>query len=318
MTAPRILQAGLPKSGNLWVHETIKKALKLAGKDTLPFAAQHAKLIRGAGIESNSRLFGHDVIDVGDNVTYACLSRSKQLLIDDLDAYISTCSLVWTHSYVTPISHEVYGKFDKVIYIIRDPRDAAVSMAHFTQTEDRKRDFKTTFSDSDDYLRKKFDANIRNWMRHVAEHIELSEKINMHFVFYERFLASFDQELRTLLDYLGLNLTDPQIEELTKEVSFDEMKKHRPGHVREGGSYKWGNTLAPNHQKYALQIATPLLSALNYPLSKQQFDQLPSRPDHLTSETKTLIRKQTPRKRSRLKSIVLNQLRRFTPSSGRS
>jgi aryl sulfotransferase len=305
VTTPHILQAGLHKSGNLWIHETIKKALKLAGKNTTPFVTQHAKLNPNTSNESKNSLFGHDVIDIEDYKMYARISLSNQLPIDDLSTYISSSSLVWTHSLVTPLSQKVYSQFDKVIYIIRDPRDAAVSMAHFTQTDARKQQFKNP----DHYLQKKLAQNIRQWMRHVAEHIELSDKVNMHFVFYERFLTTFDQELRALLDYLEVDLTQAQIDELTKEVSFDEMKKKRPNHVREGGSYKWIKTLAPNHQKSVLKIAQPLLTALNYPLNTLQLDQLPSKPDHLTPQEKIQIRKQTHRKRSQLKSIVLKFIR---------
>lgn len=266
MSDLRILQAGLPKSGNLWLYRIFQNILELHGAEQRSFIRRFRDCVRSAGVETHTDLFGHDVIVIEDDKCYVQLSRKSRLLIDEPREYAQACVHVWTHSPVSDLSGTVFPLFDRIVYVLRDPRDVAISLSHFVQSSRSKRDLGKGFANVDDFLRHRFEDAVYNWTRHVAGHLRVREELRIHFVFYERLLQCFDEELRSLLDHLGVDLSPESLSELKSRVSFDAMHQANPSHVRQGQANKWMSELSSAHKKSARKIAAPLLELLNYPI----------------------------------------------------
>src|SRR5690625_7507293 len=71
------------------------------------------------------------MIDITDLQTSYRISSIFRMPIDSMKDYVSKTGHVWTHSPICKTSNEVLRYFDKKIYIIRDPRDRALSTANY-------------------------------------------------------------------------------------------------------------------------------------------------------------------------------------------
>ena len=133
----RILQAGVPKSGNFWLYRLLRSITRESGMEHRSFIQEHP--IYEIARELELGFAGQADVDCLNIEPEACYCRINggavfYERIGDIDEYVSRCSHVWTHSPICQRSFDVLRKFDKVIYIIRDPRDVAVSMSQWVFT----------------------------------------------------------------------------------------------------------------------------------------------------------------------------------------
>ena len=263
----KILQSGAAKSGNLWMYNLLQNVLRHAG--VLQKSFIKSQPIHGIAKDWPLSFPGQADID----------TLSINMPIDDIDAYIAQTTHVWTQSYFSPMSAAVFPKFDRVVYVIRDPRDIAISMSRFQFTPYRKRVFPHNEPDPDTFLDKYLADSIEAWARHVGGHLIGLTKIPFIVLFYERLLKNMDEELPALVKALGLAVPDSAYAEIRKETSFSSMREFSPMHVREGKSGGWQETLKPRQVKLVNDIAGPLLKYLGYPLSTGEARALPHLPD---------------------------------------
>lgn len=154
----------------------------------------------------------------------------------NLKNYIDQTNHVWTHSPVCKKSGEVFKLLDKIVYIIRDPRDRALSAAKYYCSDYMLKYFPQEETDPMVFLEKNFDQLMYEWVWHVWDHLRISQEYNIHITFYENFLSNFQGELEALLDYLEIELDTSQKTDLEKEVSFSNLKKNNPKHLSKGTS----------------------------------------------------------------------------------
>lgn len=93
-------------------------------------------------------------------------------------------------------------------------------------------------------------------------------------------LHNFDRELEKILEYFGIELDAKAKDEIKEKVSFNHIKKDSQNHLIKGKLGEWVYLLSDAQKEEVLQIATPLLKLLNYPLNTQ-IDSLPELPDKL-------------------------------------
>jgi estrone sulfotransferase len=181
-----VLLASFPRSGNTWVRCIIVNmaAFQLKFKDevtfhkifsTIPFA-------RGVGIKKSK--------------------REQSALFESSIPFI-----VKTH---TPY----LKKYKRAIYIMRDPRDALVSLYFFNNFFVCKKSPNMNFSD---FSRKM----IEGWCRHVKSwegHWDLLIK-------YEDLKRNPENEAQKIVLFLGMQIKKGEIKKSVKKASFDEMKK---------------------------------------------------------------------------------------------
>lgn len=280
-----ILQAGAAKSGNFWLYKILRSIALNSGLEQKSFIQNHPihKLAKTWDL-SYSEQADIDVLDIEPHKCYYRISSVFRYPIEAIDDYIRQCSLVWTHSPFCERSLGVLGKFDKVIYIIRDPRDHAVSTSRFAFTPYMIKYYPHGESDPDAFLAHRFEGMVRLWAYHVAGYLKHKDELGIHVVFYERLLHSFDTELSHLLEYLGIELDEEARGHIKSEVDFATMKMENPDHVREGGSGGWAQLLTNAQKRQALQIARRMLELLHYPIDEDQiYNTLPCLPRQLTS-----------------------------------
>lgn len=267
----KLLQVGVPKSGNYWLYKILCSLYEQAEwpqstfVETQPIYSEASTW--NLGFPERARA---DTINITEEGESWFISSRFEERIDDFDAYLAHCSHVWTHSPYCTRTPEILRKFDRVIYILRDPRDVLISSAKFIFTPYMQEYFPHFYTSPDDFIEKRLEASTVNWMRHVGFHLQQREALGIHVMFYEHMLSDLRKEIAQLQEYMGLQLQDEQIEAIIQSVSFETMKADSPGHVRQGRAYGWTKSLTPEQQARVIRVAEPLLKLLNYPLSPEE------------------------------------------------
>jgi hypothetical protein len=186
-------------------------------------------------------------------------------------------------------SHEPFDvRFKKVIYLVRDPRDVAVSEYHF--------DLKKRYIESDVTLEqfvKRFIAGTTSsygsWWEHTASWIGTRHG-NPAFLLvrYEDLLADSIGETAKIAEFLGIQADRERLQAAVERSSADRMRKLEKQEadqwtgtkntrkeipfVRAAKSGGWKETL-PAHCVEEIEMAwAPLLNFLGYPLQTQGLD----------------------------------------------
>ena len=280
-----ILQAGMAKSGNFWLYKILQNIVKHSGLEPASFIQNHPihQLAKTWDLSYYEQA-DIDVMDIEPNKCFYRISSIFRYPIEDIDDYIRQCSLVWTHSAFCDRSKYVLRKFDKIVYIIRDPRDMAISMSRFAFTPYMMKYFPHSESDPSAFLANTLDGVTRHWLNHVGGYLKNKDDLQIHVLFYEQLLHSFETELLRLLEYLGIELNKEAFEAIKREVGFETMKSENPDHVREGRSGGWLEVLSNEQKKRAIRASgRGILELLNYPIDEDQVGvSLPRLPDRLS------------------------------------
>lgn len=267
----KILQGGVPKCGNFWLYQIIQQVLQRTGYSTTSFIEQQPIYTLAKDWALNfpeqARI---DVLDITDLQCSYRISSIYRMPIDDLQAYVAQTKHVWTHSPICKRSAEVLEQFSKKVYIIRDPRDRAISAARYYCSPYMLRYFPQEETDPKRFLQKNFEQLMHEWVWHVFDHLRLNRLHQIHLCFYEGFLLHFQQELDRLLHYLSLDLSDNQRNELAAAVHFSNLKKQNPKHLKKGECGYWMDQLTEEQLALSNIIAGPLLRYLGYPLERNQ------------------------------------------------
>ncbi len=267
----KILQGGAPKCGNFWLYQIIQQILIRTGQDTTSFIQKHPiyTLAKDWDLNYPSQA-SIDVLDVTDLQYSYRISSIFRMPVTDIHEYISQTNHVWTHSPVCKRSEELFSLFDKKVYIIRDPRDRAISAAKYYCSDYMLKYYPQEEKDPQRFLEKNFDQLMQEWVWHVFDHLRLSRSSNILISFYEGFLFDFQKELGKLQDYLEIELPVSQKEELQEAMSFTTMKQKNPKHLKKGQAGYWMDQLTDEQIEKAEIIAGPLIRFLGYPSEKGQ------------------------------------------------
>jgi aryl sulfotransferase len=277
----KILQGGAPKCGNFWLYQIIQQLLSRTGHDTTSFIQR--QLIYSLAKEWDLNYPSQasiDVLDVTDLQYSYRISSIFRMPIGDIRSYIAQTNHVWTHSPICKRSGELLPLFDKKVYIIRDPRDRAISAAKYYTSDYMLKYYPQEERDPQRYLEKHFDELMLEWVWHVYDHLRLSREHNIHIAFYEGFLLGFQEELARLLTYLGIEMGRSEREELQEAMSFATLKSKNPKHLKKGQSGYWMNQLTDEQTERADMIAGPLIRYLRYPAGKNQSMTFAAEPAH--------------------------------------
>lgn len=286
-----ILQAGVPKSGNYWLYTILKSINQKAGLEYKIFLRTHPIYeVAQTWDLSFSGQNDMDFLNIKKDYCEFRVSAVFQEKIVDIDDYIHKCSLVWTHSPVNSYGNKVLPKFNKIIYIIRDPRDVAIYDSKYCFTEHKLKNHPPHYEKNpESYLQNRLDVMLRNWINHVGGYLQYKDRLNIYPIFYERFLNDIDSELPKLLNYLNIKLDENAVNQIKSDVSFDSMKKQSPKHLRKGKSAQWRQVFTSQQKAKAERIAGKMMELLNYPISESE-ESLPCIPLNINqSQLKTAI-----------------------------
>lgn len=285
----KIIQIGNAKSGNFWLYRTLQQILLEGGVEIKSFIKNQP--IYNVAKEWKLSFSDQAAVDnlmITPSQYYYRISSILQMPIEKLDDYLAQTTHVWLQSPPCELTTHALSKFEKIIYIARDPRDVAISNSQYAFTPYRSALFPPNTQNPNLYLDKKLAHEIYLWVQHVGGYLKLQSQFPIHVVFYERFIHSFDEELSDLIDYLGLNLSQGSKERIRNTAAFESMKAKDPQHVRAGKIYQWNTLLTKRQKKRVLHIAKPMLKFLNYPLRLDEKNEklpLPSLADNLSRET---------------------------------
>lgn len=261
----KILQIGAPKCGNLWLYNIVRGILIRTGRDRPGFIEQQPIYPIARTWDLNypeqARI---DMIDITDLQVSYRISSIYRMPVENMKEYTSGTGHVWTHSPICRVSGDVFRHFDKKLYILRDPRDRAISAARYYCSPYMLKYYPQPEQNPGKYLEKHFDDLMKEWVWHVFDHLRFRRKYDLKILFYESFLASFQEELAGLLEYLEVGMTAEERVQLEEEVSFETMKKSNPKHLKKGTRGYWKNQLSAEQKEKAERIAGPLLKRLGY------------------------------------------------------
>jgi aryl sulfotransferase len=281
-----ILQAGLPKSGNLWTYKILQNIAKYGNWERCSFIKKQPiyELAKTWELGFTGQA-GVDVLDIEQQGCFCRIGPVFSQRVENIENYISQCNHVWTHSPFCKHSLEVLPRFDKVVYIIRDPRDVALSWSRFAFTPYMLKYHPHSYETPEEFLEDRLERIVRSWVNHVGGYLKHKNELNIHVVFYERLLHRFQQTLGNLLNYLELELDDQDRAEIRQAVAFKTMRNKNPDHVRKGKSYKWEDGLNEEQKSQVEEIAGSMLRLLNYPVEEDSLSKnvtpLPRVPSHL-------------------------------------
>lgn len=264
-----LLQAGYPKSGNYWLYTILKNMLDEAGVEDRSFIrdqpiyplAKDWQLSYPEQVDIN-------MIDIFYQASFYRISSRYSHIIKDMPEYVRSNRHVWTHSNFCERSREVFPLFNKIIYIIRDPRDILLSEARFAFSEYMQEFWPTIYPSMEEYIRHEAFKIGKRWQNHVAEYVRHAEAFNIQVVFYEKLLTNLHEELGKINDYLELGLDKEALARVGESADFSNMQRESPKHVRKGRLYGWKERLDP---KYATAIEDDTyiwLEKLGYPMER--------------------------------------------------
>jgi hypothetical protein len=255
----------VPRSGNSLLYKALAGLYRQAGVPWRSYVAGHS--VQAQARSWQLSLAGQaeiDMVSIRPDGCYLGISSAFEEPIADFDGFVRSCLVVWSHSPYDPRAAERFGAFDPVLYIVRDPRDALVSMAHFHYTEYSRRAHHVVDGDPAHYLEHTVDDFAWYWVKHVASFLAAPRRLGLRVVFYERLIAELRPQLSELAGVLGLDLPPAATDELVAELDFGAMRAGSPQHLRSGRCGQWRSELTPDQIERAEWIAGPLLELLGY------------------------------------------------------
>jgi aryl sulfotransferase len=280
-----ILQISSPKSGSYWLHTIL---LQILQKKDMPVKSFIQKQEEFEEIKEMDLSFKGqakvDMIDIEEDGCYYRISSLVRNKLQDPVSYAKATSLAWTHSTLCNRSFDIFPLFDKKICVVRDPRDRALSSAKFAFTPYMQKHYPSSYTTPEEYFEAEYERLLDQWVWFTGNYLLKKEELNIHFVFYERLLQDFDDELDSLLNYLGISLTENERKEIARAVTFDSMKEKSPGHLHKGKYRKWEKNLSEAEKHLAIDRAGALLNWLNYPQTANDKNLLPELPEDLPKE----------------------------------
>jgi aryl sulfotransferase len=163
-----------------------------------------------------------------------------------------------------PTCDDIFRRFDKIVYIVRDPRDVVVSASKYNFTPFMLAQHPQQEPDAKTFLKHRLYEQVFTWVQHIGGYLLHTDEYRIHFVFYERLLHDFDNEYGRLLHYLGFTLPPAALAEVRENSRFESMKKQNPHHLRKGESGGWVRELTTDQARWVVKIAGPMMALTAY------------------------------------------------------
>ncbi|KAB0346476.1 hypothetical protein FD754_011333 [Muntiacus muntjak] len=111
-----------------------------------------------------------------------------------------------------------------IIYIVRNPKDTAVSFFHYYRDNPNLPSIETWHEFFDLFL--KGDVVYGSWFDHVLSWEEHKNAKNILIISYEEMKKDPSKNIKKITTFLGLNVTDSEINQIAWKTSFTEMKNN--------------------------------------------------------------------------------------------
>lgn len=238
-----VLSVGMPRAGSGW-HYNLVHDLVVAG------GGQDARHIR------HKYLLAPVLTEVNCNIGVLSM---KRLLPVMLPVFFGNTFTVKAHAGLTPFALSLIRKgFIRPTYIYRDPRAALLSAYEYGQ-RGLEQGRKTAFSNLE---------NIEQAIQFMRPYIRIWEQWTSCQqalqVRYEDMLVDYEQEIRRLLSFLGLEL-DPTVAKVIEKYRPGQTSKQGRGlHFHKGQAERFRQVLSGTQLAACNQVFEPFLTKMGY------------------------------------------------------
>lgn len=266
--------ASYPKSGNTWVR-SILTALSLKSEDMFDI---NALKTQGGPISP----------DEFEDIMGVCWSeltvQERRHLLPDFtaelarDARGSTYHKTHMNFGFSPGGKPIFHQREKAVavYIVRDPRQVAISHAHFFGT-----DIDEAIAVMNDPMRRVglggylSTESVGRWTDHVTGWLS-QDHIPTHVVQYEAMKADPIRTVKEMLEFIGVDMANETIKAAINATRFDRLQKLEREHgfkersdatdrfFRSGTSDEWRSVLTAQQQQQILHDQAPAMRLLGY------------------------------------------------------
>ena len=240
-----VLSVGMPRAGSGWHYNVIHDLMATTG-------CADARDIR-----EKYRL--HKVLTEG-NCNIGVLS-ARRLALVIVPALMGNTFVIKAHAGPSPWSRilESLG-FLRITYIYRDPRDAMLSAFGFGQRAIEKgrpnafshlTDFRKTLDFMTEY--------VRIWEKWVGEKTPLISR-------YEDLLLDYDSEMARLVEFLGLDGSQPEIRAVVEQYRPGANDSQQGLHFYKGKIGRFRESYGTAEQKIMAERFGSVLVKMGYPI----------------------------------------------------
>jgi len=271
--------ASYPKSGNTWFRVILGNLLSSNDKPLdinnlstgVVHAASRCLIDEFAGI-ATSELDLQQIVTLRTGV-YETLSNTSEenilLKIHDANSMMAVDKSLIPESVTTG-----------VVYLIRNPLDIAVSLAHHEAVSvdraiDCMLDPEYVFSSNENRLIPQLPQYLSDWSGHVNSWIN-SEHLSVHTIRYEDMLYNTSESVTKALKFLGLEFTEEllqravefsrfeRLQKQEEENGFVEKKPASRSFFRKGEEGDWKNVLSNAQTKRIIKACESAMQQFGY------------------------------------------------------
>ena len=240
-----ILQAGVAKSGNFWLYQILSRILDYASIEVKSVIKEQEEYEELAKLDLSFKgQVDIDTIEISEDRVHLVVSKVFRKRLD-YRALSQENYLFWTHSIYNDGWHSFLKNNDKVVYVIRDPRDVFLSKINFAFGSYSKQ-FIGDRGDMASFRKYRLYSSTYAWIENVLRILEgiSSGENRIVFVFYEDLLRDLEGNISTLAMELGCCLSPEDVAIISDDVSAGRLRRASSGHVsKEIAVGKWRSKL---------------------------------------------------------------------------
>lgn len=266
--------ASYPKSGNTWMR--LLFANLLSGGDQ---PADINDMPGKEGIATARHTFEEQAAVDSTLLTLDEIERLRPAVHDGEAAERSKAAVIKVHDAYLRLADgtPLLGTAARAaLYMIRDPRDVAVSLSFHSNLPV----FKAVrhLNDPNNMLRHpqtQIDHRLTSWSNHVAGWLDQRD-VPVHLIRYEDLLLDTAAVFARALDFLGAQWTDGEVERAVRHASFAELRQQEAEKgfrertskaapfFRSGHAGDWRDRLAPELVRQIEQANAAMMDRLGY------------------------------------------------------